>query len=130
MTLMTDKLRADFDLVTATRIASGVWSKGDEALAGKAIALAIKTNDSEALRLWACWLAKLAMQDLMDRVDLAAPVEIARACANCQHLKTPRGSVGGCGGREDLARMYGKNHPLRVLPADGGASCARFARAC
>lgn len=126
MGLMIDKMRADFALVAATRITGGVWKQGDEAAAGKAIARAIAADDAEAVLTWSRWLAKLALQDLMASADPAKPAEVKRSCSECQHMGKPGRSDGYCSGREDLAHVYGKNHPLHVLPADGGASCARF----
>ncbi|MDR1647754.1 MAG: hypothetical protein LBR88_06955 [Zoogloeaceae bacterium] len=47
-------------------------------------------------------------------------------CRTCEHLKKPGLSDGHCSGRDDLPRAYGKTHPLRECPADGGASCAAW----
>ena len=40
-------------------------------------------------------------------------------CYRCQHFARER----YCGGRSDLEPAYGRGHPLRLLPADGGANC-------
>ena len=46
-------------------------------------------------------------------------------CLNC--LKPGRVSRGYCGGgRDDLERAYGANHPLRKLPENFGAECAFY----
>lgn len=47
-------------------------------------------------------------------------------CHGCRHFSAPGLSDGHCGGRDDLPRAYGKNHPLRKLPPDGGAECKRY----
>lgn len=44
-------------------------------------------------------------------------------CATCRHLSRPGLADGYCAKREDLQPVYGKNHPLRHLPADRGAAC-------
>jgi len=45
------------------------------------------------------------------------------SCGLCHHFARPGLSRGYCGGRDDLPPAYGKNHPLRRLPEDGGATC-------
>jgi len=45
------------------------------------------------------------------------------SCRTCANLGRPGLSDGHCGGRDDLPPAYGPGHPLRKLPADGGASC-------
>ena len=53
---------------------------------------------------------------------------ILRACTTCKHLKKPGKSSGYCGGgREDLPKAYGANHPLRKLPQNRGANCEKWA---
>ena len=47
-------------------------------------------------------------------------------CYGCQHFARPGLSDGYCGGRADLGPAYGPGHPLRVLPADGGAACSSY----
>ena len=44
-------------------------------------------------------------------------------CVTCAHFARPGLSAGYCGGRDDLPRAYGENHPLRKLPSDRGAAC-------
>jgi hypothetical protein len=44
-------------------------------------------------------------------------------CCQCRHFARPGLSDGYCGGRSDLEPAYGRGHPLRLLPADGGANC-------
>lgn len=44
-------------------------------------------------------------------------------CQWCAHLRKPGAASGYCSVREDLPPAYGDNHPLRICPADGGASC-------
>lgn len=129
MKRMIDKMRADFALVTATRIAAGLWDKGDESAAGEAIAKAVAANDRETVLSWARWLAKLALADLFEDAPETVPPVAKRDCRDCQHFAKPGRSEGYCAGRDDLAKVFGKNHPLSALPADGGASCARFAKA-
>lgn len=46
-------------------------------------------------------------------------------CRRCEHFSRPGLSDGYCTGRDDLPLAYGL---LRVLPADAGAWCPRFAR--
>ena len=45
------------------------------------------------------------------------------SCDTCAHSSRPGTTVYCGGGREDLPKAYGQHHPLRRLPADGGASC-------
>ena len=52
--------------------------------------------------------------------------EPARSCRTCRHLKRPGLSDGHRGGRDDLPHAYTAGHPLRRLPADGGASCGTW----
>lgn len=49
-------------------------------------------------------------------------------CLLCSQRRSPAGLMPGyCAGeREDLPPAYGKNHPLRELPADKGESCEHF----
>jgi hypothetical protein len=46
-------------------------------------------------------------------------------CRTCAHLARPGLSAGYCAVRTDLPRAHGADstHPLRQLPADGGAGC-------
>lgn len=60
-------------------------------------------------------------------IAIAAPVVgTVKACRCCQHFARPGKSDGYCSGRDDLPLVYGANHPLRRLPADGGASCNQW----
>lgn len=60
-------------------------------------------------------------------IAIAAPVVgTLKACQCCEHFTRPGKSEGYCGGRDDLPPAYGVNHPLRRLPADGGASCNQW----
>ena len=47
-------------------------------------------------------------------------------CYGCRHFARPGLSDGYCGGRSDLEPAYGRRHPLRLLPADGGANCTAW----
>lgn len=128
MEAVISKMRADFVIVATLRRESGAWEDADEAMAGTAIREAIERDDRELIYCWARWLAILATRDLIESksVDLALPV--ARGCDTCQSRNRPGDSPGYCAGREDLAPAYGKHHPLRVLPADGGVSCCNWRR--
>jgi len=48
------------------------------------------------------------------------------SCGLCHHFSLQGLSRGYCGGRDDLPHAYGKNHPLRQLPEDGGATCTHY----
>lgn len=48
------------------------------------------------------------------------------ACRTCRHIARPGLSPGYCGGRDDLPPAYTAGHPLRRLPADGGATCTTW----
>ena len=48
------------------------------------------------------------------------------SCKTCAYLYRPGLSDGHCGGRDDLPFAYTPGHPLRQLPADGGAACAAW----
>lgn len=126
MERLVDKMRADFVVVASSRIQSGSWSPEDEQMAGAAIKAALDAKDEGLLLCWARWLAGLAARDLSEAVSFTVPVATPRACSSCQHRARPGLSAGYCSGREDLARAYGHNHPLRVLPPDGGVSCNRW----
>lgn len=56
----------------------------------------------------------------------SAEKSAAASCRTCQHLKRPGLSAGYCGERDDLPHAYTAGHPLRRLPADGGASCTTW----
>lgn len=47
-------------------------------------------------------------------------------CFTCASFARPGLSGGYCGGRDDLPRAYGENHPLRRLPDDRGATCKEW----
>lgn len=47
-------------------------------------------------------------------------------CITCASHARPGLSDGYCGGRDDLPRAYGENHPLRRLPDDRGATCEEW----
>jgi len=49
------------------------------------------------------------------------------SCRTCAHFYRPGLSDGHCGGRDDLPYAYTPGHPLRQLPADGGATCTTWA---
>ena len=52
---------------------------------------------------------------------------ILRACTTCKHRATVGIRAVYCGGgRDDLSKAYGINHPLRKLPRDGGATCEKW----
>ena len=60
-------------------------------------------------------------------IAIAAPiVGTVKACRCCQYFARPGKSEGYCSVRDDLPLAYGVNHPLRRLPADGGASCKQW----
>lgn len=48
------------------------------------------------------------------------------SCRTCAHFRRPGLSDGHCGGRDDLPFAYTPGHPLRQLPADGGADCSAW----
>lgn len=64
--------------------------------------------------------------DIISEMLAAANDAAVTACVECQHFARPGKSDGYCGGRDDLPPAYGANHPLRKLPADGGASCNQW----
>lgn len=55
-------------------------------------------------------------------------VSASGGCNVCRHRRRPGlADPGYCSsGRPDLAPAYGRDHPLRRLPEDGGATCDRF----
>ena len=77
--------------------------------AERAEAAAIGLADIEAALI--CWRA------------IAKAAKPPPSCGTCAHFRRPGTTVYCGGGREDLPRAYGQHHPLRRLPADGGASC-------
>lgn len=126
MDLVIDKMRADFAQVAALRRASGAWSEEDEAMAGGAIREAIKADDRGLVYCWAAWLAQLSARDLEESFEVPPNEPSSRGCNTCEHRAKPGRSHGYCSGRDDISPAYGKGHPLRVLPKDGGLSCARW----
>lgn len=126
MDRVIEKMRADFAQVAALRRASGAWAEEDEAMAGRAIRKAIDAVDKGLIFCWASWLANLSARDLAEGFEVPPPPPVARGCETCALRRAPGRSDGYCSGREDLAPAYGAGHPLRVLPADGGVSCARW----
>ncbi|MDY0105869.1 MAG: hypothetical protein RBS27_04265 [Giesbergeria sp.] len=49
------------------------------------------------------------------------------ACGRCRHRATPgRADPGYCAIRTDQPPAYGTNHPLHLLPGDGGTGCPMF----
>jgi len=64
--------------------------------------------------------------DIISELQAAANDAAIKVCVECQHFARPGKSEGYCGGRDDLPPAYGANHPLRRLPADGGASCDQW----
>lgn len=59
----------------------------------------------------------------------SAPHKTTTACPSCKtcaHRLRPGLSDGLCSGRNDLPLAYTPGHPLRQLPADGGASCTTW----
>ena len=52
---------------------------------------------------------------------------ILRACTTCKHRATVGIRAVYCGGgRDDLSKAYGINHPLRKLPKDNGVTCGKW----
>ena len=74
------------------------------------------------------WLPLIREHKLEIILELRAAANdpAVKACVECQHFARPGKSEGYCGGRGDLSLAYGANHPLRRLPADGGASCKQW----
>lgn len=72
----------------------------------------------------ACTSAISAPRSSMKATHIVA----ASDCKTCRHRSEPgRSDPGYCGGgRNDLSPAYGENHPLRRLPDDMGASCAKY----
>lgn len=59
--------------------------------------------------------------------NAAATKPHVQACKSCRHLARPGRADGYCAERIDLPHAYGADHPLRRLPADGGANCPKWA---
>ena len=73
------------------------------------------------------WKAAQAVTLPRPNVTHSLPPKVAQ-CTTCKHLKKPGKSSGYCGGgREDLPKAYGANHPLRKLPQNRGANCEKWA---
>lgn len=123
-----EKMRADLALLGAARVAAGEWSKEDERAIGAAIKAALDSGDSENVGNWSRWLAEMSARLLSESVTKIAPADPKQNCRDCHYFARPGLSDGGCSGRDDRARLYGKNHPLSVLPKDGGLSCVDFRR--
>ena len=51
---------------------------------------------------------------------------VTPSCMTCVHRRGRHDLRFGCVAREDLAPLYGPNHPLRALPDDGGVGCGKF----
>lgn len=128
MKLMIDKMRADFALVIAGRRTAGIWVEGDEADAGRAIAKLVSDRDEEGLLMWSRWLARLALLDLLGFSELTQPSAENRQCSECDRFGAPEDKDAQCHGRAALVRLYGRAHPLALLPSDSATSCARFVK--
>lgn len=62
----------------------------------------------------------------MEPIGIVAP---AKSCRSCRHHRRPGLSDPGyCAHRTDTPHAYGPNHPLHLLPDDGGAGCACWQR--
>ncbi|MGB8884882.1 MAG: hypothetical protein WCC44_13520 [Azonexus sp.] len=62
----------------------------------------------------------------LSRADAEQAAALDVGCITCAHFARPGLSDGYCGGRDDLPRAYGENHPLRKLPSDQGATCKEW----
>ncbi len=72
------------------------------------------------------WKAKKGQKSIP--VSMPNKPHVLVQCTTCKYLKRPGKSSGYCGGgREDLDKAYGINHPLRKLPKNGGANCEKWA---
>jgi len=57
---LIDKMRADWSVVAAHRVAAKEWTKEDEIEIGQAIKAAIDAKDRNAIACWSRWLADLS----------------------------------------------------------------------
>jgi hypothetical protein len=83
------------------------------------------TGEAAAVNRWLPLIREHKV-DIISELQAAANDSAVTACTECQHFARPGKSGGYCGGRDDLPLAYGANHPLRRLPADGGASCHQW----
>jgi len=128
MNRVVDKMRADLAVLAAGRVAAGEWSAEDERAIAQSIRSAIEAKDEIRVGDWSRWLALLSARLLSETSGKAVAADPAQKCSDCLHFAKPGRSDGACGGRDDLVKLYGTNHPLGVLPKDGGLSCIRFKR--
>lgn len=116
------KMRADFVLVAK----ACEWPDEDRNAANAEIRRLVAAKDYSKIRGWAFWLAELAVRVVRDSDAILQPPALVQCCADCEHFRRPGRTDGLCGGRDDLPLHYGPDHPLRVLPADDGRSCAHY----
>lgn len=109
--------KSEADEITA--LVQAIYANDTESDRAEALAVALADPDGALL----CYRTIAKDQG----IAVAAPVaSTVKACRDCQHFARPGKSDGYCGGRDDLPLAYGANHPLRRLPADGGASCSQW----
>lgn len=109
--------KSEADEITA--LVQAIYANDTESDRAEALAVALADPDGALL----CYRTIAKDQG----IAVAAPVaSTVKACRCCQHFARPGKSDGYCGGRDDLPLAYGANHPLRQLPADGGASCSQW----
>jgi len=62
----------------------------------------------------------------LPRAEAERLAALDAGCITCTNYARPGLSGGYCGGRDDLPRAYGENHPLRRLPDDQCATCKEW----
>jgi hypothetical protein len=107
-------IKAEADEITA--LVGAIYASDTDDDRAEALAVALADPDGALL----CY--RTMAKDL--GIAIAAPVVgTVKACRCCQHFAKPGKLDGFCRVRDDLPPVYGPNHPLRQLPADGGVSC-------
>lgn len=83
------------------------------------------TGEARVVNRWLPIIREYKVE-IISELWAAANDQADKACVECQHFARPGKSDGYCSRRGDLPPAYGANHPLRRLPADGGASCKQW----
>lgn len=88
----------------------------------------VLTADGDPCEVWLSppGTADQAMQGIQGALTAEPDRWLTVGCATCRHLSRPGLADGYCSIRTDLAPAYGEHHPLRRLPDDRGASCAKW----
>jgi hypothetical protein len=125
--MSVEQMRDHFNRVAEQRLRQGLWTEAGKAECNGRIKEAIASGDAEEIKRWADWLAGIVADERLPAFRV-----VNSACVSCRRIGKPGALVKGesevsyCSGRDDLPPAYGAGHPMRKLPADGGATCSSW----